>query len=389
MTAAPTRPHGSSASPSALPRRAATVGALVAAALAGTAGRAVAGADDLDGFVPRKHKPKHGEELLPAADRHLVSRFSYGITPKLAKEVRRAGGAQRWFERQLNPKAIKDKKTDKIAHWWPSLHRSPAELWQRQSDGIEGGWEVMDDYARWRADAADDVQAPAARGDDRVLGEPPPRRRRSATPQFTWRVDYGNTIRKHALGRFDEMLRASTTHPAMLIYLDAGESTKDHPNENLGRELLELHTVGVGNYNEKDVVGLGPDPDRLLGRLLEELAAAVQRRRPLPRQGQGQGLQGQEQQDRRQGHHLELPALPGPPPGHRRAHRLQALREVRRRQAAEGAGPAPGQGLPRQRHRDRPGAAARWSPPGPSSRRTTRRCATPARTSSRRTACSA
>ena len=67
------------------------------------------------------------------------------------------------------------------------------------------------------------------------------------------RVDYGNTIRKHALGRFDEMLLATTTHPAMLIYLDAAESTKEHPNENLGRELLELHTVGAGNYSEKDV----------------------------------------------------------------------------------------------------------------------------------------
>ncbi len=257
MTAAPTRPHassGSSAPPSALPRRAATVGALVAAALAGTAGRAVADADDLDGYVPRKHKPKHGEELLPAADRHLVSRFSYGITPKLAKEVRRAGGAQRWFERQLNPKAIKDKKTDKIAHWWPSFHRSPAELWQRQSDGIEGGWEVMDDYARYvlmrRMTSRRQLLEVMTEFWENHLHVAA-----SGDPQFTWRVDYGDTIRKHALGRFDEMLRASTTHPAMLIYLDAGESTKDHPNENLGRELLELHTVGVGNYNEKDVLG--------------------------------------------------------------------------------------------------------------------------------------
>jgi hypothetical protein len=72
-------------------------------------------------------------------------------------------------------------------------------------------------------------------------------------PQFVHRVDYGNTIRKHALGRFDQMLRATTIHPAMLIYLDAGESTKEHPNENLGRELLELHTVGRGAFDEDDV----------------------------------------------------------------------------------------------------------------------------------------
>ena len=51
------------------------------------------------------------------------------------------------------------------------------------------------------------------------------------------------------------MLLATSTHPAMLIYLDAAESTKEHPNENLGRELLELHTVGEGSYGEKDVKG--------------------------------------------------------------------------------------------------------------------------------------
>ena len=52
----------------------------------------------------------------------------------------------------------------------------------------------------------------------------------------------------------------------MLIYLDNVSSTKEHPNENLGRELLELHTVGRGNYTEDDVKALGPDPDRLDGR---------------------------------------------------------------------------------------------------------------------------
>jgi hypothetical protein len=255
MTAAPTRSVDTSERSAALPRRAATLGALLAAALGGTAGRASAAddvdeLDDLDGYAPRK--AQGAAELLSPGDRHLVSRFSYGITPKLAKDVRRAGGAQRWFEQQLNPKGINDKSTDKIVRWWPSLHSSPADLWQRQSDGIEGGWEVMDDYARWvlmrrmtskrqllevMTEFFENHLHVAAVGD----------------PQFVHRVDYGNTIRKHALGRFDKMLRATTTHPAMLIYLDAGESTKEHPNENLGRELLELHTVGAGHYSEKDV----------------------------------------------------------------------------------------------------------------------------------------
>jgi uncharacterized protein (DUF1800 family) len=69
------------------------------------------------------------------------------------------------------------------------------------------------------------------------------------------RHDYDRTvIRKHALGRFEDMLLASANHPAMLLYLNNAESTKDNPNENYGRELLELHTVGVdGGYNEEDM----------------------------------------------------------------------------------------------------------------------------------------
>jgi uncharacterized protein (DUF1800 family) len=63
-----------------------------------------------------------------------------------------------------------------------------------------------------------------------------------------------DVIRRHALGTFAEMLQAATTHPAMLRYLNNAESTKDAPNENLGRELLELHTVGVdAGYGEDDV----------------------------------------------------------------------------------------------------------------------------------------
>ncbi len=67
------------------------------------------------------------------------------------------------------------------------------------------------------------------------------------------RHDYDRTvIRKHALGKFSDMLVASATHPAMMTYLNNAESTKDSPNENYGRELLELHSVGVdGGYGER------------------------------------------------------------------------------------------------------------------------------------------
>jgi hypothetical protein len=60
-------------------------------------------------------------------------------------------------------------------------------------------------------------------------------------------------LRKHASGRLRDLLVGILEDPAMLVYLDNGENVKQHPNENFGRELLELFTMGVGNYTEHDV----------------------------------------------------------------------------------------------------------------------------------------
>jgi uncharacterized protein (DUF1800 family) len=71
-------------------------------------------------------------------------------------------------------------------------------------------------------------------------------------------------IRPHVLGRFADMLLAAESHPAMLIFLDntqsigpgsvAGINRDKGLNENLAREILELHTLGVGNYTQADIV---------------------------------------------------------------------------------------------------------------------------------------
>ena len=71
-------------------------------------------------------------------------------------------------------------------------------------------------------------------------------------------TDERDVIRPNALGRFADLLVEAVTSPAMLRYLDNASSRADGdnvPNENLARELLELHTVGVeGGYDEDDVV---------------------------------------------------------------------------------------------------------------------------------------
>lgn len=81
-------------------------------------------------------------------------------------------------------------------------------------------------------------------------------------------VSYENeAIRPHVFGRFDDMLRAVAEHPAMLLYLDNAQSVGPDSrlgqrvdrglNENLAREILELHTLGVdGGYGQQDVRAL-------------------------------------------------------------------------------------------------------------------------------------
>jgi uncharacterized protein (DUF1800 family) len=54
-------------------------------------------------------------------------------------------------------------------------------------------------------------------------------------------------------GNFRELLIAVAQDPAMLVFLDAGQNVKGAPNENFGREVMELFTMGVGNYSEHDI----------------------------------------------------------------------------------------------------------------------------------------
>jgi len=60
-------------------------------------------------------------------------------------------------------------------------------------------------------------------------------------------------FRSAGLGNFRELVRAVTLDPAMLLYLDLRDSTGRQPNENYARELLELFTMGEGNFSEEDV----------------------------------------------------------------------------------------------------------------------------------------
>jgi uncharacterized protein (DUF1800 family) len=79
-------------------------------------------------------------------------------------------------------------------------------------------------------------------------------------PKFDF--DYFKTLREHALGNFRQFVKDMTINPSMLRYLNGNQNTKNAPNENYARELLELFTIGKGplagpgdytNYTEEDI----------------------------------------------------------------------------------------------------------------------------------------
>src|SRR3984893_11492519 len=68
-----------------------------------------------------------------------------------------------------------------------------------------------------------------------------------------WMWLQNDTLRRNALGSFGMLVKKISRDPAMMIYLDLQQSRQEHPNENWARELMELFTVGIGNYTEQDI----------------------------------------------------------------------------------------------------------------------------------------
>ena len=98
---------------------------------------------------------------------------------------------------------------------------------------------------------------PAPREVDAVLAQPlrhEPRQGPGPGPH----VPPERLLRAHALGKFGPLLQAISRDPAMLVWLDSNSNVKGKPNENYARELMELFSLGVGNYTEKDVREAAP-----------------------------------------------------------------------------------------------------------------------------------
>ena len=184
-----------------------------------------------------------------AAALHVIRRASYGPTPALVERVLRIG-PDAWIAEQLDAGRVPDTRMTTLLRRWPELSWTPAMVHAR----THFGWNVM--YAVRAAHTARAAWSQRQLFEvlvdvwSNALNVPCP----SGDVWDNRHLYDRDVIRRHALGRFEDMLVAAVTHPSMLRYLSNASSTKKHPNENLGRELLELHTVGrASGYTEADV----------------------------------------------------------------------------------------------------------------------------------------
>ncbi len=199
--------------------------------------------------IPDRVSAAKGKDI--DADFHLLSRAAYGPWPGDLDHLRETG-QERWIEEQLRPESIDDTACDLRARRFETLHHDPGTCYEYKKPVLREEiarhtllraiysrrqlFEVMVSF--W----TDHLNIDMEKGDCIYLKP----------------ADDRLVIRAHALGRFRDLIRASATSPAMLVYLDGKENKKaapdDVPNENYARELLELHTLGVhGGYTQQDV----------------------------------------------------------------------------------------------------------------------------------------
>jgi uncharacterized protein (DUF1800 family) len=221
----------------------------------GLAGLAALGAAGCTSAIDRRTQPDvskgftlpTGTSLSPAA--HLLNRAAFGPRPGQVKQIETLG-AEAWIAQQLAYETLDDSACDLRLRRYDTLNLKAIDL-------RSFGWD--ENYIAGELTAATVTRAVYS---ERQLFE---RMVEFWTDHFNIyafkdnviflkSVDDREVIRRHALGSFGDLLRASAHSPAMLRYLDNTLNMRGQPNENYAREIMELHTLGVnGGYTEQDV----------------------------------------------------------------------------------------------------------------------------------------
>jgi uncharacterized protein (DUF1800 family) len=216
-------------------------------------------------------------ELNPR-DMILIDRLTWGINASSAAHFQ-AVGAERWLAEQLHPApapALPEAVRNQIEAM-PDVHRLPFDIAVAFEQQAKSANQVTDPDQKKAAQQVyqqamnDRSKQAAARTILHALYGPDQLRERMAwfwfnhfnVHQYKANIriligDYQDrAIRPHALGKFRDLLVATLHHPAMLRYLDNSDNAAGHLNENYAREIMELHTMGVGSgYTQADVEAL-------------------------------------------------------------------------------------------------------------------------------------
>lgn len=181
---------------------------------------------------------------------HLLRRATYGPTWDLVVEVNEKGPAA-WIDQQLQPYSIDDSACDAYLARYPALNMTTEQI--RASYPTYSG---QPNYELQRATIARALWS--KRQLLEVMVEFWSNHFNVSLISEVWDLkttEDREAIRENALGSFSGLLKATAKSPAMLRFLDNDGSSKDTLNENYGRELLELHTVGLqAEYTQMDVV---------------------------------------------------------------------------------------------------------------------------------------
>jgi uncharacterized protein (DUF1800 family) len=191
---------------------------------------------------PTSNQPAPGGEAIS----RLVRRVTNGITDEDLQRAKQLGFS-RYLDEQLNPNRIDDSAVDSyISTTFPTLTYDHTQLYnmdQRvvfdqltRSTFYRAVYSKRQLYERMVEFWSDHFN---------ILWD---------KVQYLQTIDQREVIRKHALGKFPDMLRASAHSVAMLAYLDNTLSRVNRVNQNYAREICELHTLGVdGGYTQQDV----------------------------------------------------------------------------------------------------------------------------------------
>jgi uncharacterized protein (DUF1800 family) len=193
--------------------------------------------------------PKQATPLSRDPVLHLLRRATFGPTAGDVATVQKVG-LDAWIEQQLNPSSVADPVGDQVLAVFPTVAMSITELRAREDDNADPMYELGHSTIGrqiWSSRQLFEVVVDFWNNHLNVTN-PFDGGQDSRGPYDR------DVVRAHAFGRFEDMLLASARHPAMMRYLDNADSDRRNVNENYGRELLELHSVGIdGGYTEKDV----------------------------------------------------------------------------------------------------------------------------------------